>query len=94
MSSREGAEYLIPEVLMCPAAEEDVSDSLPPLAALATGASDIWHSLAEEKVIQPDLFSAHLHQQCALSFAEPLVELENLLNGPWCVSVGCSTLSL
>ena len=79
---------------MRPAAEEDVSDGLPPLAALAAGAGDIWHSSAEEKVVQADLFSAQLHQQCALLFAEPFVELEYLLSGQWCMSVGCSTLSL
>jgi hypothetical protein len=33
-----------------PAAEEDVSDGLSPLPALAAGAGDAWHSLSEEKV--------------------------------------------
>ena len=51
MSSREGAEDPVPEVLVRPATEADVSDGLPSLSTLAAGAGDIWHFLAEEEVL-------------------------------------------
>jgi hypothetical protein len=34
-----------------PAVEEDVSDSLSPLPALAAGAGNAWHSSSKEKVV-------------------------------------------
>lgn len=70
MSSREGAEDPVPEVLVRSAAEEDVSDGLPSLSTLAAGAGDVWHSSAEEEVVQSNLLGSQLHQQRALSLAQ------------------------
>jgi hypothetical protein len=82
--SREVAEYLVPEVHVRPAVEEDVSDNLSPLPTLAAGAGNAWYSPGEKEVIQTDFLSAKLHLQHALSFSESFVELEHFLGGHRC----------
>ena len=75
---------------MLAAVEEDVSDSLTSLSAAAAGTRDSWDVLIEEKVVKSDLLGPQLYQQRALSLAEPLMELQHLLGGRWCVPVCCS----
>jgi len=72
---------------MFAAVEEDVSDSLTSLSTAAAGASNSRDVSIEEKVVESDLLGSQLHQQRALTFAEPLVELQHLLSGRWRVSV-------
>ena len=75
---------------MLAAAEEDVGDGLSPLSTAAAGASDVRNVSIEEEVVETDLLGPQLHQQRALSLAEPLVELQHLLGGHWCVPVCCA----
>ena len=72
---------------MLAAAEEDVGDGLSPLSTAAAGASDVGNVSIEEEVVEADFLSPQLHQQRALPLAEPLVELQHLLGGRWCVPV-------
>ena len=89
MSSRKVAEYLVPEVLVGPAAKEDMSDGLPPLSTLASRADGSWHSSVEEEVVEPDFLCPQLYQQSAFLLAEALMKLEYFLGRPRCVSVRC-----
>lgn len=73
MSSREVFEYLVVEVLVDPASEQDVSGSLSSLSTLASCADNLWHSSVEEEVVQSDLFCSHLDQQGAFALAKVLV---------------------
>jgi hypothetical protein len=90
--SREVTEDAVLEIPALAAVEEDVRNSLLSRPAVAAGAGDIWHSSGEEEVVEPNLLGLQLHQQRALLFGEPLVELEYLFGGRWCVSVGCAAL--
>ena len=85
MSSGKNGKDAVPEVLVLTAAEDNVDDGLSPLSTAAAGASDVRNVLIEEKAIKSDLFGPQLHQQRALPLAEPLVELQHLLGGRWCV---------
>ena len=73
MSSREVAEYLVAEVLVGPASEQEMSGSLSSLSALASCANDLWHSSVEEEVVQSNLFCSYLDQQSAFALAKVLV---------------------
>lgn len=93
MSPRVVAEYLVPEVLVRPAAKEDVSDGLPSLPTLAFWAGDVWQTSAEE-VVGSDFLCSQLHQQSALSLAGAFMELEHRLGRPRCVSVGSGIIDV
>ena len=64
-----------------------MDNGLSPLSAAAAGACDGGNVSVEEEVIESNLLGSQLHQQRALTFAEPLVELQHLLSGRWRVSV-------
>ena len=51
MSSGEVAEYVVLEVLVLAAVEEDVGNSLPPLSTRTAGASNGRDSSIEEEVV-------------------------------------------
>lgn len=53
VSSREVTKYPVPEVLIIPAAKEDVGDGLPPLSTLASWAGNSWHSRLKRKSLNP-----------------------------------------
>ena len=87
MSSGKVGEDAVPEVLVLAAAEENVDDGLSPLSAASAGTCDGGNVSVKEKVIESNLLGPQLHQQRALTFAEPLVELQHLLSRRWRVSV-------
>jgi hypothetical protein len=64
-----------------------VGDGLPPLSTAAAGAGNGGNVSVEEKVAKANLFGPQLHQQRALPLAEPLVELQHLLSGRWCMPI-------
>ena len=87
MSSGKVGEDALPEVLVLAAAEEDVGDGLSPLSTAAAGACNGGNVSVEEEVVESNLLSPQLHQQRALPLAEPLMELQHLLGGRWCVPI-------
>ena len=87
MSSGKVGEDALPEVLVLAAAEDDVGNGLSPLSTAAAGASDVRNVSTKEKVVESNLLGPQLHQQRALLLAEPLVELQHLLGGRWCVPI-------
>jgi hypothetical protein len=87
VSSGKVGEDAVPEVLVLAAAEDDVCNGLSPLSTAASGTGYVWNVSIEEKVVESDLLSPQLYQQRALPLAEPLVELQHLLSGRWCVPI-------
>ncbi|KAK1486407.1 hypothetical protein CABS01_17181, partial [Colletotrichum abscissum] len=83
VSSWEGSEFLAPELSKPAASQQDVRYRLPSFPAWAVGVGDARYSSVEEEVLEPNLFRAHLDQECALAFTEAFVEAEDLLCRLW-----------
>ena len=67
------AEYPVPEVVVCPAVEQDVGYCLSCGSAIASGAGYIWYIVAVEEVPQPDLFGPQLHEESTVPLFEAFV---------------------
>jgi hypothetical protein len=87
VSSGKVGEDALPEILVLAATEDNVGNGLSPLSTAAAGASYVRNVSTEAKVVESDLLGPQLHQQRALPLAEPLVELQHLLGGRWCVPI-------
>ncbi|WQF90405.1 hypothetical protein CDEST_15419 [Colletotrichum destructivum] len=66
VSSWEGSELLASDLPIFAASQQDVRYRLSSLPALAVGAGNVWHSSAEEKILESDLFRARLDQERTL----------------------------
>ena len=64
-----------------------MGNGLSPLSTAACGTGYVCNVSVEENVVESDLLSPQLYQQRALPLAEPLVELQHLLGGRWCVPI-------